>query len=267
MKESIAKLYCKCIKNKDKRKFIYNILIGKNKIAHYKYEEPKPKQTGYDIKGENNQIIIVENGIERPIGINEEISGLEIKINGNNNLVKLELPIIACNSLIEIGHSDNVHVEIGTTTKFFSVCIHCFLGNSQICTIGKNTTISGAAIHLDEQSSCIIGEDCKLSNSIRIWATDGHAILDNDTGKILNTATEPIVIGNHVWIGEGARITKNARIGNNCIVGGGTVACKDYKEDNVIIAGNPGKIIKRGITWDRKNPYRLQLEQDGEESK
>lgn len=43
------------------------------------------------------------------------------------------------------------------------------------------------------------------------------------------------------------------------------VACKDYKEDNVIIAGNPGKIIKRNITWDRRNPYHLNLARDKEE--
>lgn len=111
---------------------------------------------------------------------------------------------------------------------------------------------------MDEESGLIIGEDCKISSLIEIWPTDGHAILDAETGEILNKPTGPITIGDHCWIGAAVRLTKNARIGNNCIVGGGAVAVKDYKEDNVIIAGNPAKIIKRGITWDRPNPYHLE---------
>lgn len=223
MKKQIAKLYCKCIKNKTKRKFIYNILIGKTKINDYAYN-PKnitSLKMGYEIKGENNQIILIENGIERQLSKNKKISGLEININGNNNIVKLELPITATNSTINIGNN-NVYVEVKSTKMFKNVYIRCCLGNNQICKIGKNTTIVGCKIYLDEQASCIIGEDCMFSDQITVWPTDGHAILDNDTGEILNTASEPIVIGNHVWIGQGARITKNAQIGNNCIIGGGS---------------------------------------------
>lgn len=263
MKKSIAKLYCKCIRNKEKRKFIYNILIGKNKISNYKYENPKKSliQTSnqYCIRGQNNKIILIENGVERQLNENERIQGLEIKIDGNDNLIKLEMPIIAKNSLIDI-QNNNVVVDIGQSKKIQGVKIICRLGNSQYLKIGSNTTFCGTSIFLDERSGCIIGEDCMFSDHVTVWPIDGHTILDNNTGEILNTAKEPIVIGNHVWVGQGARITKNARIGNNCIIGGGTVACKDYKEDNVIIAGNPGKIIKRNVNWDRRNPYYLQLD-------
>lgn len=217
--------------------------------------------SSYSIQGINNKIIVIENGIERQLNNNENIKGLDISIKGNNNLIKLELPINSENSKIEIGNdispNNNVIIEIGTTRRFIDVIISCLWGTNQYLKIGKNTTISGAGIILNEQSGCIIGEDCKISNSIRIWASDGHAILDAHTLECINKTTEPIVIGNHVWIGEAVRITKNARVGNNCILGGGSVICKNYAEDNVIIAGNSGKIIKRGITWDRRNPYDL----------
>lgn len=108
-----------------------------------------------------------------------------------------------------------------------------------------------------EQPSCFIGEDCMLSGLIRIYSADGHSVIDAETDDILNEATEPLQIGNHVWIGEGVRITKNACIHDNCIIAGGAVVCKDYKESGVVIAGNPGKIVKRNITWNRKNPYHL----------
>lgn len=92
----------------------------------------------------------------------------------------------------------------------------------------------------------------------QIWPTDGHSILDANSGEILNEPKGVVTIGNHVWVGEAARITKNARIHDNSIIGGGAVAYKDYEESNVVIAGNPGKIVRRNITWDRRNTYFLQ---------
>ena len=256
MKKSIAKILVSLIKNKDKKKIVYDVLTSRKNIQAYKniLNPIIVPIKGYVIQGKNNKIIVVENGIERPLKDNERIEGLNIKINGNNNFVKLELPIMAENSIIEIGN-DNVIVDIGTTNCFFNVFIRCCFGNKQYCQIGKKTTIFGAGIILDADGGCIIGEDCMLSNSIRIWGTDGHSIIDMNTKELLNTSKGPVVIGNHSWIGEGARITKNARIGNDCIIGGGTVAYKDYGENNVVIAGNPGKIVKRGISWSRDNTY------------
>ena len=265
MKKSTAKFMTMFIKDKEKKDFIYEVLTNKSKMHFYKdtvkntsnKNQSNLMQTGYNIKGVNNKVIIIENGIERDLRDEERIAGLEIKVNGNNNLIKLELPIMSRNSLIQIGTdktpNDDVIVEIGTTTRFWNVWIECTVGRKQQCKIGRHTTISGVGFALnDEYAGCIIGEDCKFSNSIRIFGSDGHTILDKNTNEVINTPTSPIIIGDHCWVGEAVRITKNARIGNHCIVGGGSVACKDYKESNVIIAGNPGKIVKRNITWNRK---------------
>ncbi len=215
----------------------------------------------YKIKGKNNRIVVIENGKERLLKWYEKIKGFDIQINGDSNLIKLELPIISDNTNIII-KNHNVVINIGMSDYFHNVNIICQKGNNQVCKIGNGTTIAGASVFLDEESSLIIGKDCMLSSEITIWPIDGHAIVDKNTKQILNAANKPIVIGNHVWIGHGTRITKNAQIGNNCIIGGGSVVCKDYKEDNVIIAGNPGKIIKWNVNWDRRNPYYLKLEQN-----
>lgn len=55
--------------------------------------------------------------------------------------------------------------------------------------------------------------------------------------------TSPIVIGNNVWLSANVIILPGVRIGNNCIVGAGSVVTKSFEEDNLIIAGNPAKII------------------------
>ena len=258
MKKSIIKGLTHFIRDKNKRKQVRNILLYGDVVLQ---SLPKKTPIGYSINGKNNKIIIVENGIERDLKVGETIAGLKIEINGNNNVVKLELPIKAENSFIKIGN-DNVSVDIGSTSRFVKVFIGCCFGYHQFVKIGRNTTISGAEIHCDEKSGCIIGEDCKFSNSIQIWPTDGHSILDANTGEILNEPKGAVTIGNHVWVGEAVRITKNARIHDNSIIGGGAVAYKDYEESNVVIAGNPGKIVRRNITWDRRNTYFLQRERE-----
>ncbi|MGT2960218.1 sugar O-acetyltransferase [Streptococcus caballi] len=53
----------------------------------------------------------------------------------------------------------------------------------------------------------------------------------------------PITIGNNVWLGGGATILPGVTLGDNVVVGAGAVVTKSFG-DNVVIAGNPAKIIK-----------------------
>lgn len=52
-----------------------------------------------------------------------------------------------------------------------------------------------------------------------------------------------MVIGDNVWIGWGSIILKGTVIGNNCVVGAGSLVAGKFP-DNVVIASNPGKIIR-----------------------
>lgn len=53
----------------------------------------------------------------------------------------------------------------------------------------------------------------------------------------------PITIGDNVWIGGGALILAGVTLGDNVVVGAGSVVTKSFG-DNVVIAGNPARIIK-----------------------
>ena len=217
------------------------------KIASYK----RHKNNSY----KNNKIILLQNGTEHVV--KKSVPGLDISFKGNNNIVKIELPFHASNSRITIDN-DNVIIDIGSSLNFLNVDIHCSNGDAQMLKIGHGTTIYGATFKLAENSKVFIGNDCMFSNSISIWATDGHSVLDMHTNQPINHASSPVTIGNHVWIGEGVKITKKTVIHDNCIVGIGSVLTKDYKESNVVIAGNPAKIVKKDISWHRQNPYELQ---------
>lgn len=66
----------------------------------------------YDIKGQNNQIIIVENGNENIFDNIEVIDGLKIVINGSNNTIKLHKPFNLFNNVfIEIGNDIDSFVK------------------------------------------------------------------------------------------------------------------------------------------------------------
>ena len=55
-------------------------------------------------------------------------------------------------------------------------------------------------------------------------------------------------IGNHVWIGSGAKILKGVTIGNGSIVAAGAVVVQDVPE-NCLAAGVPARIVKEGVQW------------------
>ena len=52
-----------------------------------------------------------------------------------------------------------------------------------------------------------------------------------------------IVIGNDVWIGNGVRIMEGVTIGDGAVIGAGAVVTKSFG-DNLVIAGNPARIIR-----------------------
>ena len=59
-----------------------------------------------------------------------------------------------------------------------------------------------------------------------------------------STFCKPIVIEDRVWIGIGATICPGVKIGENSIIGAGSVVTKDVPK-NSIVGGNPAKIIRK----------------------
>ena len=96
----------------------------------------------------------------------------------------------------------------------------------------------------------VIDEGALFSSHIELRTSDSHPIYDMN-GERINTA-KSIHIGARVWVGTGVRINKGVVIGNDCVVGNGTVMTKSIVDNNVIIAGNLGKIVKEGITWSKE---------------
>lgn len=92
-----------------------------------------------------------------------------------------------------------------------------------------------------------IGKHCLLGPRVQLY-TVNHPLDPKLRRNGAYGQSRDITIGDDAWIGGGAIICPGVTLGNNVIVGAGSVVTKSFG-DNVVIAGNPARVIKQ-------NPYR-----------
>lgn len=111
-------------------------------------------------------------------------------------------------------------------------------------TIGDGFGISGSTIY--STASITIGENATIGANCKIIDNDFHP-LDAEKRRLGHnrefTLKAPISIGDNCFIGMNSIILKGTTIGNNVVVGAGSVVHGTFP-DNCIIAGNPAKIIR-----------------------
>ena len=106
--------------------------------------------------------------------------------------------------------------------------------------IGKNFFANFDCVILD-CGPVTIGDDVWLGPKVQIY-TPSHPI-DPIARKQRIESAYPVVIGNNVWIGGGAIILPGVTIGENSVIGAGSVVTHDIPA-NVIAVGNPCKILR-----------------------
>ena len=145
-------------------------------------------------------------------------------------------------------------IVIGDHCSAYNVQFHIEQNGNEIV-VGDGTTFHGRgeqAIYMaaDEGSRIQIGKDCMFAHSTQIRSTDSHSIV-NLEGMRVNPAKD-VIIGDHCWIGLQCIILKGTEIPPHCVAAAGAVCSKKFTETNCVIAGNPAKVVKREIDWDRK---------------
>lgn len=86
-----------------------------------------------------------------------------------------------------------------------------------------------------------IGNHCLFGPGVHVY-TATHPVDPYERSKGPEYG-RPVTIGNNVWVGGRAVINPGVTIGNNVVVASGAVVTKDVP-DNVIVGGNPAKVIK-----------------------
>ncbi|MBY8911480.1 sugar O-acetyltransferase [Bacillus sp. YC2] len=85
------------------------------------------------------------------------------------------------------------------------------------------------------------GDSCMLGPGVQIY-TAAHPLLPTDRNTGLEYG-KPITFGNNVWVGGSSVIYPGVTIGNNAVIAAGSAVTKNVP-DNVVVGGNPAKLIK-----------------------
>lgn len=136
----------------------------------------------------------------------------------------------------KVTFGDSIHAWANHEPNTF----HTFSTDSKI-TIGDNTVLNGAGLHAQNEIS--IGSGCTLGSTV-ITDTDFHSSShDRSTNLDAPISSKPISIGDNVWIGGRTGILKGVIIGENAIIGFGSVVRENVPEGSTVI-GNPAQVVK-----------------------
>lgn len=106
--------------------------------------------------------------------------------------------------------------------------------------IGPYSLFNGA--HIAAWTTIEFQHHCIVSDAL-IEDSDYHCIEINRWDPAAPVKSFPIFVGGNVWIGSRAVVLKGVTIGNNSVIGLGTVVRKSIPE-NCVVIGNPQQIVK-----------------------
>jgi acetyltransferase-like isoleucine patch superfamily enzyme len=194
--------------------------IGKNNIVLV----PEKFSCNFKIRGNNNQILI-EDGSPG--------SSLDLSIYGSDNIIS-----------IDRGHlMRGLKINVGTSSP----------ANRVNCSIGRWFSIepNGKFLLHNPGNRLVIGDSCMFSNNITVRLGElPHLLFDSITGEY-SDISDGVYFGDHCWIGENVYITKSAGIKNNVIVGACSVLTRKFDQSNIVVAGNPAKLVRENVNWVR----------------
>lgn len=118
--------------------------------------------------------------------------------------------------------------------------------------VGKNFFANYNCTILDV-AKVKIGDNCQMAPNVAIY-TAGHPI-HPATRNSLYEYGKPVTIGDNVWIGGNTVLCPGVQVGNNVVIGAGSVVTKDLP-DWCIAAGNPCRIIRKITDADKRKLFR-----------
>jgi maltose O-acetyltransferase len=128
---------------------------------------------------------------------------------------------------------------------------HCDYGVN--ITVGENFLANNNCTMTDV-APITIGDDCLIGPNVGIY-TAGHA-LDPIRRKVEKKEFgQPVVIGNNVWLGGNSTILPGVTIGDDVVIGAGSVVTKDIP-NGVLAYGNPCKVIRKFTQHDHDYYYK-----------
>ncbi len=181
------------------------------------------KITATSAREERSQVVVVQAG-----------SGLS-----EGRVVTMDIRVIAGDAFVACGH----------VRRFPSVIT---IGHGGWLEIGDMTSTAGIDIKLT-QGIVSIGRDCQIGGGTKVLALHFHGVVDLAGPKPrLVPRSQEIRVGNHVWLGEEARLVGNASIGDGSVLGAFSVLAGSIPA-NCVAVGNPARVVRDNRTWSRSD--------------
>lgn len=105
--------------------------------------------------------------------------------------------------------------------------------------IGERTAVMNGSEVIARQA-VTIGADCLIGPHTIIYDSDFHGL--DPRQRLQSGETEPVVIGDNVWVGTRVMILKGVSIGRDCVIAAASVVTRDVP-DGMIVGGNPARTI------------------------
>lgn len=118
--------------------------------------------------------------------------------------------------------------------------------------LGKNV-YANFNLTLVDDAHIYIGDDCMIGPNTVI-ATASHPINPELRQKVTQFNRD-VHIGNNVWLGAGVIVMPGVTIGDNSVIGAGSVVTKDIPS-NVVAFGNPCRVYREIGEHDRRYFYK-----------
>jgi len=177
------------------------------------------------------------------------IKGYNVSIIGHHN-IDLQMPIEI--GLMKVGFVSSkertlLNIEgklIISGTYSISTGVRIDVGKAGVIRIGKGGYINSFTkiiIH----HSLTIGNNCMISWDCQFLDEDFHSIKYDARHENNNE----IVLGDNIWVGCGVKVYKGSFIADGCVIASDSIVKGRFLEKNVLIAGNPAKVIKRDVFW------------------
>ncbi len=156
--------------------------------------------------------------------------------------------------LSALTYTDNNERERIAKELLGSTGDHVYLEKGFYCDYGQHISVGenfycNAYCTILDPAPVTIGDNVMFAPHVGIY-TATHPVHPENRNSGYEYAL-PITIGNNVWLGGHVVVNPGVTIGDNVVVGSGSVVTKDLPPD-VIAAGNPCKVIRAITEEDRK---------------
>jgi acetyltransferase-like isoleucine patch superfamily enzyme len=102
-----------------------------------------------------------------------------------------------------------------------------------------NHVLVGPGARLQSATRIELHDNVMLASNVLITDADWHDLHDRLS---VPGGTAPVILHENAWIGDSSIICKGVTVGQNSVVGAGSVVTRDVP-DNCVAAGNPARVI------------------------